>query len=52
MRASNRFAKGSGAYTLPEMLIANADDAGLCAWLRSAKVGDWYSAFVSCSRIA
>lgn len=41
-----------GHYTKAEMLEANADDSDLCEWLRTANVGDHFSAFVSCSRIA
>ena len=39
-------------YTLPKMLIENADDAELCGWLRAAKVGDRFPSIVSCSRVA
>lgn len=35
-------------YTLAQMLEANADDADLCDWLRTAKPGDVFPAFIDC----
>jgi hypothetical protein len=38
-------------YGLPEMLEANLDDEPLCAWLRSARVGERFPALISCVRL-
>jgi hypothetical protein len=32
------------AYSLASMLEANRDDADICAWLRSARIGDEFQA--------
>ena len=34
------FACNGSSYTLAEMLATNADDAEICAWLRTARNGD------------
>lgn len=34
---------GQDSFTLADMLASNADDVELCAWLKSAKVGDVFS---------
>lgn len=39
-------------YTYADMIAANADDDGLCSWLRTAQVGDVFPAFVPCTRVA
>lgn len=40
--ASAQFVCDGASYTLAQMLVANADDAQVCAWLRHADVGDAY----------
>lgn len=42
----------SGKYPLGRMLQSNSHDTALCAWLRSAQVGDVYRVGTSVRRVA
>ncbi len=43
---------GGEPVSLADLLAANADDAEVCEWARSAKPGDSFPALVECRAVA